>query len=143
MLANLSLGEGSQISALQQALGQAQAGGITGGAAGLRSGLGQVAGGLGAGLGAAAGGSGLGGSILAGLGSFFSDRKLKDNITKIGEENGFNKYKWVWNDLANKLGLFGEAFGVMADEVEKVNPEAVIDGLYKMVDYRMIGVSHG
>lgn len=47
LLANLSTGQGSQLAGLQGQIGQAQAGGITGGAAGLREGLGRVGGLLG------------------------------------------------------------------------------------------------
>lgn len=93
----------------------------------------------GLGLSAASLGSGLGGAA-----AFFSDRRLKHNITSIGIENGHNKYAWEWNDQAKALGLSGSAFGVMADEVEKTHPHAVSmrDG-YKVVDYAALGVSHG
>jgi hypothetical protein len=86
---------------------------------------------------------GLGGLGLSGA-AFFSDRRLKDNITALGIENGHNKYAWQWNDQAKALGLAGSAFGVMADEVEKTHPHAVSmrDG-YKVVDYSALGVSHG
>lgn len=85
---------------------------------------------------------------LAGLGltaaSFFSDRRLKDSLRRIGEQKGINLYSWVWNDKAEALGLSGESFGVLADEVEKTHPQAVSmrDG-YMVVDYEMLGVSHG
>lgn len=85
---------------------------------------------------------------LAGLGmqafSTFSDRRLKSNIEYTGDEKGIRKYKWSWNELANKLGLHGESFGVMADEVEEDHPEAVsIQDGYLIVDYQSLGVSHG
>lgn len=85
---------------------------------------------------------------LASLGltaaSFFSDRRLKSEIRYVGEENGHRKYTWVWNSLAEKLGLHGQGSGVMADEVELTNPHAVYmrDG-FKVVDYSALGVSHG
>lgn len=85
---------------------------------------------------------------LAGLGmqafSQFSDRRLKTNIEFIGEENGIRKYKWTWNKLASALGLRGKGHGVMADEVETINPGAVSmrDG-FKFVDYQKLGVTHG
>lgn len=44
MLMNAGLGQGSNLAGLQTQIGQAKAGGITGGAAGLRSGIGQLAG---------------------------------------------------------------------------------------------------
>lgn len=63
--------------------------------------------------------------------AMFSDRRLKRNIKKIGEfENGLNiySYDYVWGE---------PSVGVMADEVEKVFPDAVIihNSGYKMVDY--------
>ena len=77
-------------------------------------------------------------------GGMFSDESLKDNLVKTGIENGFNIYSWTWNELANSLGLHGDSSGVIAQEVEKTRPDAVIDvdGL-KTVDYDMIGVKHG
>jgi hypothetical protein len=45
-----------------------------------------------------------------------SDRRLKENITKIGEINGKNIYKWKWNDIARALGINSANVGVIADE---------------------------
>ena len=71
----------------------------------------------------------------AGTFSAFSDRRLKRNIVKIGEYlNGLAKYSFTY--------IWGEkAIGAMADEVEKLIPEAVIThpSGYKMVDYAMVG----
>lgn len=65
----------------------------------------------------------------------WSDRRLKRNIVKIGEYlNGLAKYSFTY--------IWGEkAIGAMADEVEKLIPEAVIThpSGYKMVDYAMVG----
>lgn len=74
----------------------------------------------------------------------FSDKRLKLNIESTGITNGFYTFRWVWNELANELGLFGEGFGVIADQVKETNPEAVSeqDG-YLTVNYEMIGVSNG
>jgi len=82
---------------------------------------------------------------LASLGlAAFSDRRLKDNIQKIGTENGYNVYTWDWNDKAKSLGLKGSGKGVIADEVKKVKPEAVKRHQgFDTVDYEMIGVRHG
>lgn len=109
--------------------GQAQAQGLVAGANARQ----QAMGGL----------IGLGGTL--GAAAIMSDPRLKSDIKKIGEENGFNIYSWIWNEKANELGLVGESKGVMADEVEAVKPEAVsMNGDYKQVDYEMIGVStHG
>ena len=80
------------------------------------------------------------GSVAAGAAA--SDRRLKKDIKKLGElENGLNVYSFKY---INDTGPF---VGVMADEVEKIQPEAlgpVVDG-YQTVNYDLIdGVSaHG
>jgi len=75
---------------------------------------------------------------------FFSDRRLKDNIQKVGTENGYNIYTWEWNNKAKSLGLEGSGKGVIADEVKKVKPEAVKRHQgFDTVDYELIGVKHG
>lgn len=95
------------------------------------------------GLGSAVGGiSGLGGfgsalsSGLGGIGSFlgaFSDRRLKKNIKRVGELMGLPMYvfEYLWSP--------DKVVGFMADEVEKLYPDAVSekDG-YKMVNYGAI-----
>jgi len=77
----------------------------------------------------------------AGLGIYaLSDIALKDNIQKIGQTKGGNNwYSWTWNDKAEKLGLSGESSGVIAQEIQKVRPEAVkeVDG-YLAVNYSMV-----
>jgi Chaperone of endosialidase len=67
--------------------------------------------------------------------SLFSDRRLKDNIKKIGmADNGLNiysfNYKW---DIKTVIGY-------MADEVKKICPQAVHEGPfgYEMVNYGMV-----
>jgi hypothetical protein len=71
----------------------------------------------------------------------FSDRRLKKNINKIGKVNGFNFYSFAWNGVAKRLGLTGNTYGCMADEVYEIAPEAVIlkDG-FMFIKYDMIGV---
>lgn len=64
--------------------------------------------------------------------SYFSDRRLKEDVERIGEgDNGLPIYKYRYK------GEPDTHIGFMADEVEKVRPEAV--GLhptgYKTVDY--------
>lgn len=74
----------------------------------------------------------------------FSDKSLKDNIVQTGKENGFNTYRWDWNDKAAELGLYGGACGVIAQEVVKTNPEAVsVKNGFMQVNYEMIGVKNG
>lgn len=73
---------------------------------------------------------GIGKIITAG--ALLSDRRLKTNIEKKGEAFGLPVYsfRYVWGE---------DSIGFMADEVEKVYPEAVseVNG-YKMVNYKMI-----
>lgn len=64
--------------------------------------------------------------------SMFSDRRLKRDIQKVGNHPvgvPLYTYKYLWSDEPQ--------IGVMADELEEVLPEAVIDGPYKMVNYGM------
>ncbi len=63
---------------------------------------------------------GLGGKI-GGAAIMASDRRLKENIAKIGQlANGLNVY--VFNYLGSKI----PTVGLMADEVRKIRPEAVV-----------------
>jgi hypothetical protein len=69
-----------------------------------------------------------------------SDERVKKNIKKIGEKNGFNWYEFEYKD---GYGLpEGKQEGVIAQEVEKVIPDAVIEinGI-KHVNYGMLGVA--
>ena len=92
------------------------------------------------GAGAAEAGAGLFAGIPGGISEAalmaapkaFSDRRLKRDISRIGTlKNGlpvyYFRYKW-----SEKLYV-----GLMADEVEQVHPEAVLDGPFgfKMVNY--------
>lgn len=90
------------------------------------------------------------GSILGGLGGlaagaakvapfFMSDRRMKTDIVLIGKDNktGLNMYEFTYKDLPGHRYI-----GVMADEVAKVMPEAVVrteDG-YDVVNYKMLGI---
>ena len=140
---NLLLGQGTAAaggitnSAAAQAAGMVGEANARGQSAQNIFGLGgqALAGGLG-------GGAGIGGFLSGAIGGIFSDPLLKDNIAKIGEQNGFNIYSWTWNKAANALGLIGESRGVMADEVKKVMPQAVGTSRgYMHVNYSMIGVN--
>lgn len=57
----------------------------------------------------------------------FSDKRLKDNLVKVGSTSkcGVNKYTWTWNEDAEKLGLSGNDSGYLAQEIEVVWPELV------------------
>lgn len=74
---------------------------------------------------------------------FTSDIRLKTNIKPAGKRNGHNWYTWIWNKAGEKLGLVGDAEGVMAHEVFEKNPRAVfeIDG-YIAVDHAALGVTN-
>jgi len=63
--------------------------------------------------------------------SFFSDRRLKENVEEIGKlKDGQKLYRYTMADGRTHIGL-------MADEVEKKHPDAVgLAGGYKTVDYR-------
>lgn len=112
-----------------------------GGLGGIMSGIGNI-GGLLQGAGGVAGALGYGGtaSSLGSIGSalgFFSDEKLKENIKPMGQENGHNIYEFTYKDDPSKT----KYIGVMAQEVQKTNPDAVseVSG-YLAVDYSKIGV---
>jgi hypothetical protein len=87
------------------------------------------------------GGSGGGSSTASNIGtaitlaSMFSDRRVKENIKLLGKKNGFDWYEF------NYKGKQGTYRGVMAQDVEKIKPEAVteINGV-KAVNYAMIGL---
>lgn len=90
-----------------------------------------------AGLGSFAGSIFGAAGAAGGFGALFSsDRRLKKGITRVGTlANGIPVYsfEYIWGG--------GQQVGVMADEVEKVLPEAVITGSdgYKLVNYSMLG----
>lgn len=86
---------------------------------------------------------GINSAIKGGLGIgqlVLSDRRAKTDIERLGmTDDGLPLYRfhYIWD---NEMRV-----GVMADEVEKIKPEAVLtrnDGL-KMVDYAQIGTAHG
>lgn len=84
---------------------------------------------------------GLGGSFLGSplAASMFSDVRIKKNVEMVGEDNGHKFYEFEYKD---GLGLpEGRFRGVMAQDVEKYRPEAIIevDGI-KAVNYDMLGL---
>ena len=77
---------------------------------------------------------------LAGM-YFMSDERLKENIKPIGtSENGHKLYTWDWNNKAKELGINDSTTGVIAQEVMKYMPEAVIKDAngYYMVNYGVL-----
>ena len=75
---------------------------------------------------------------IAGSAIAASDKTLKENIVKVGQSpSGFNIYEWnyLWSP---------ERFrGVIAQEVQKVKPKAVLSNIfgYLMVDYNKLDVN--
>ena len=79
----------------------------------------------------------------AGPGMMPSDRRVKENIVRIDTHPlGFSLYLFDYKPEYQKRCGYGRQFGVMADEVEMVVPEAVSihpDG-YMMVNYALLGI---
>jgi hypothetical protein len=73
----------------------------------------------------------------------YSDRALKENIVRVGVHPlGMGLYLFDYKPESHATVGCGRQFGVMADEVEAVMPDAVVmyaDG-YKRVDYAMLGI---
>ena len=124
----------------------AASGNFMGGLLGLGGTLlsGGALGGLGAlGAGGAAAGTGITGlSMPSAWGAIGSDQNIKENISKIGAfDNGINIYKFDYKPEYKDTWGHGSHIGVMAQEVEKVIPEAVAihENGYKLVNYAMLG----
>lgn len=84
---------------------------------------------------------GIGNLGIAAYGAgMFSDRRLKKNVKAIGKIRGFNWCSFEWNSIAEKLGLNGKTYGIMADEVYEKAPYAVTlkDG-FMYVLYDLLG----
>jgi Chaperone of endosialidase len=79
---------------------------------------------------------------LMGLGgAIFSDERLKENVKKVGAlDNGLNLYSYNYKDGYDLPE--GKQVGVMAQEVEKLIPEAIIEMAngFKAVNYALLGV---
>jgi len=73
-----------------------------------------------------------------------SDRNLKQNIVRVGVHPlGIGLYLFDYKPEFRNAWGYGRQFGVMAQEVETVMPEAVVmhpDG-YKTVNYTMLGIN--
>lgn len=73
----------------------------------------------------------------ASVASFFSDARLKQDISLVGEENGHKIYHFSYKNDPQKI----KYQGVMAQDVILKNPEAIeIKGDYMAVNYDKIGV---
>jgi hypothetical protein len=79
-----------------------------------------------------------------GIHSKQSDRRTKENIVRIGRHPaGFGLYLFDYKEPFKNACGRDRQFGVMADEVEKIVPEAVsIDARgYRRVNYGMLGIA--
>jgi len=84
----------------------------------------------------------LGGAAqLYGMSLLGSDKRMKKDIIFVGKEKGHNIYTWNWKDEAKQIGWDKfPTVGVLAQEVKKYMPEAVIknDNGYYMVNYGVL-----
>jgi len=72
-----------------------------------------------------------------------SDIRLKSKIKYIGKlANGIKFYKWSWNKKGRKLAGNQPEYGVIAQQVREIIPNAVVRGKdgYLQVDYSKVGV---
>jgi hypothetical protein len=79
----------------------------------------------------------------SGKAAFTSDRQVKENIVRIGEHPlGIGLYLFDYKPPFRQACGYGRQFGVMADEVELVMPQAVSIHAtgYKVVDHTMLGI---
>ena len=70
-----------------------------------------------------------------------SDIRLKENITQVGTlPNGVNWYTWDWNEVGKSIAGEEPTQGVLAQELQKTHPSAVVMGEdgYLRVDYSRI-----
>ena len=88
------------------------------------------------------GGDGQSGMGLQAVGRKLSDRRAKENIVRIGDHPiGIGLYLFDYKPAFRDAWGHNRQLGVMADEVERVMPQAVsvhANG-YKMVDYAKLG----
>lgn len=73
--------------------------------------------------------------------SFFSDERLKEDVVEFTTlSNGIKIYRWKWSEEAKELVGDQPAFGVIAQEVQEIMPDAVTEGPdgYLRVNYGMI-----
>lgn len=79
----------------------------------------------------------------------FSDIQLKNDLKRVGTNaQGLGLYTWNWNNEARKLDIdvdrVSSGYGVIAQEVQRVLPEAVLvhkASGYLMVDYSKINLA--
>lgn len=74
----------------------------------------------------------------------FSDPRAKENIVQVGSHAaGFGLYLFDYKPEFKAVAGEGRHFGVMADEVAKIVPEAVMadENGYLRVDYAKLGIT--
>jgi hypothetical protein len=79
-------------------------------------------------------------TIMMGM---MSDPRAKENIVEVGRHPaGFGLYLFDYKAEFVAIGGAGRKFGVMADEVARIAPEAVMVGAdgYQRVDYAQLGI---
>lgn len=80
-----------------------------------------------------------------GMNMIASDRRVKENIVRIGQHPlGIGLYLFDYKPEYRDECGYGRHFGVMADEVETVMPEAlsIHPKGHKMVNYAMLATRH-
>jgi hypothetical protein len=84
--------------------------------------------------------------VLGGVGAVApfipSDIRLKTNVKQVGKlDNGIKLYTWNWTEEAKDIVGDQPEYGVLADEVQDIMPEAVIRGSdgYLRVNYAAVG----
>lgn len=88
--------------------------------------------------------SGFTDTLGGGIGALYSDVRLKDKVTHIGDDGVLKLYAWKWNDKAKELGVDWQPdVGFIAQEVQEIYPEAVVerDG-YLAIDFAKLNEVH-
>ena len=66
--------------------------------------------------------------------------RLKTDIQRVGSQDGVNIYTWNWNDEGKEIAGDQPQIGVLAQEIQQTNPDAVVKGEdgYLRVDYNKV-----
>jgi hypothetical protein len=131
LLSALGIGQASAAGIGQASAAQQAAGGLQSGqrASDLLTQIGnvQAAGGIGAAQSLGQGAQNVGG-LASGIMSFFSDRRLKRNVSRHGTWRGYNTYKYQYKDSDEWY------IGVMSDEIPSSAVSKDASG-FDVVDY--------
>lgn len=83
-------------------------------------------------------------NVLSGIGQQIfktSDVRLKQDINYLGSDaNGVKFYTWEWTEEGQKIAGNDPAIGVIAQELQEIMPDAVMEGSdgYLRVDYNKV-----